>query len=87
MDTTVVDKALLNEAVNKLFGQRLELSSTEGRAIAQAVIRWLSTVAARVRSRGWSSGICGRQSGAGTGFLRLVRFPVPTFIPPNSPSS
>jgi hypothetical protein len=33
-------------------------------------------------------GICGGQSdGAGTGFLRVLRFPLPIFIPPNSPSS
>jgi hypothetical protein len=38
------------------------------RAIAQAVSRWLPTAAARVRSRVWSSGICGAQSGAGAGF-------------------
>jgi hypothetical protein len=36
-----------------------------GRAIAQAVSRWLSTAAARIRSRVWSSGICGGQSGTG----------------------
>jgi hypothetical protein len=53
-----------------------------GRAIAQAVSRWLPTAAARVRARVWSSGICG----AGSGFLRVLRFPLP-FIPPNSPSS
>jgi hypothetical protein len=35
-----------------------------GRAIAQVVSRWLPTAAARVRSRVWSSGICGGQSGA-----------------------
>jgi hypothetical protein len=34
----------------------------------------------------WSSGICGGQSGAGAGFLRVLRFPLP-FIPPNFPSS
>jgi hypothetical protein len=58
-----------------------------GRTIAQAVSRWLPTVAARVRARVWSSGICGGQSGAGAGFLRVLRFPLPIFIPPNSPSS
>jgi hypothetical protein len=57
-----------------------------GRAIAEAVIRWLPTAAARVQSRVWSSGICGGQSGAGAGFLRVLRFPL-SFIPPNSPSS
>jgi hypothetical protein len=57
-----------------------------GRAIAEAVSRWLPTAAARLQSRVWSSGICGRQSGAGASFLRVLRFPLP-FIPPNSPSS
>jgi hypothetical protein len=59
----------------------------KGRPIAQAVSRWLPTAAARVRARIWSSGICGGQSGAGAGFLREFRFPLPIFIPPNSPSS
>jgi hypothetical protein len=58
-----------------------------GRSIAQAVSRWLPTAAARVLARVWSSGICGGQSGAGAGFLRVLRFPLPIFIPPNSPSS
>jgi hypothetical protein len=61
-----------------------------GRAIAQAVSRWLPTAAARVRARVWSSGICGGQSGAGTVFLRVLRFPLPIFIlsiAPQSPSS
>jgi hypothetical protein len=39
-----------------------------GRAIAHAVSCWLPTAAARVRSRVWSSGICGGQSGAEAGF-------------------
>jgi hypothetical protein len=38
----------------------------EGRAIG--VSRWLPTAAARVRTRVWSSGICGGQSGAGGRF-------------------
>jgi hypothetical protein len=59
----------------------------EGRAIAQAVSRWLPIAAARVRARVWSSGICGGQSGVGGGFFRVLRFPLPIFIPPNSPSS
>jgi hypothetical protein len=56
-----------------------------GRAIAQAVSRWLPTAAARVRAWVWSCGICGGQSGAGAGFLRVLRFPLPIFIPSNSP--
>jgi hypothetical protein len=57
------------------------------RAIAQVVSRWISTAAARVRFRVWSSGIYGRQSGAGAGFLRVLRFPLPIFIPPIAPQS
>jgi hypothetical protein len=51
------------------------------------VSRWHPTAAARVPTRVWSSGICGGESGAGAGFLRVLRFPLPIFIPPNSPSS
>jgi hypothetical protein len=51
-----------------------------GKAIAEAVSRWLPTAAARVQSRVWSSGICGEKIGAGAGFLRVLRFPLP-FIP------
>jgi hypothetical protein len=58
-----------------------------GRAIAQAVSRWLSTAADQVRARVWSYGICGGQSGAGAGFLRVFRFPLPTFIAPTAPQS
>jgi hypothetical protein len=57
------------------------------RAIAQAVSRWLPTAAARVRVRDWSCGICGGQSGAGAGFLPVLRFPLPNFIPPTAPQS
>jgi hypothetical protein len=58
-----------------------------GRAIGQAVSRWLPTAAARVRVRVWSCGICGGQSGAGVGFHRVLRFPLPIFIPPVGPQS
>jgi hypothetical protein len=59
----------------------------KGRAIVQAVSRWLPIAAARVRSRVWSIGICGGQSGTGAGFLRVLRFPLPIFIPPIAPQS
>jgi hypothetical protein len=57
-----------------------------GLSTAKAVSRWLPTAAARVRAWAWSSGICGGQIGAGAGFLRVRRFPLPIFIPQNSPS-
>jgi hypothetical protein len=60
---------------------------TVGRAVAQAVSFWLPTAAARVRARVWSSGIYGGQSCAEAGFLRILRFPLPIFIPTNSLSS
>jgi hypothetical protein len=61
--------------------------SPKGRAIAQTVSRWLPTTAAWVRARVWSCGICGGQSGAGAGFLRVLRFPPSIFIPPIAPQS
>jgi hypothetical protein len=42
-----------------------------GRFVAQAVSRWLSTAAARVRVRA-ACGVCGGQSGTGAGFLLLL---------------
>jgi hypothetical protein len=56
------------------------LENCLGRAIAEAVSRWLPSAAARVQSWVWSNGICGGQSGAGAGFLQVLRFPLP-FIP------
>jgi hypothetical protein len=57
------------------------------RAIAQAVSRWLPTAAARVRTPVWLFGVCGGQGGAGAGFLRVLLFPLPIFIPSISPQS
>jgi hypothetical protein len=58
-----------------------------GRAIAEAVSRWLPTAAARVRAGVWSSGICGGQIGVGAGFLQVLRFPLSKpFILPTSSS-
>jgi hypothetical protein len=61
------------------------LTEKMGRAVAQAVRRWLPTAAARVRVRA-ACGVCGAQSGTGAGFLRVLQFPLP-IIPPISPSS
>jgi hypothetical protein len=44
------------------------LSNNRGRAVAQAVSRWLPTAAARVRVRA-ACGVCGGQSGTGAGLL------------------
>jgi hypothetical protein len=64
-----------------------ELGLYWGRATAQAVSRWIPIAAARVRSRVCSSGICGGQSGAAAGFLRVLLLPLPIFIPPIAPQS
>jgi hypothetical protein len=65
--------------------KKTALTATEGRAVAQAISRWLPTAAASVRVRA-ACGVCGGQSGTGAGFLRVLRFPLP-IIPPISPSS
>jgi hypothetical protein len=75
---------MLHKAL-KINSLRSVLRGTTGRAIAQAVSRWLSTAAARVRSQIRACGICGGQSGTGAGFLRVLRFPLPILIPPTAP--
>jgi hypothetical protein len=67
------------------IGRRVTQRSN--RTIAQAVSRWLPTAAARVRSHVKSCRICGGQSRAGAGFLRVLRFPLPILIPPIAPQS
>ena len=54
----------------------------KGRAMAEAASRRPLTAEARVRSRVGPCGICGGQSGTGTGFLRVLRFFPVIFIPP-----
>jgi hypothetical protein len=70
-----------------LWALRTKVRLPVGRAIAQADSRCLPTTAARIRARIWSCGICGRQSGAGAGFLRVLRFPLPIFILQIAPQS
>jgi hypothetical protein len=66
-------------------GFKAQVRRVIGRAVDQAVSRWLPTAVALVRVRA-ACGVCGGQSGIGAGFLRVLRFPLP-LIPPNSPSS
>jgi hypothetical protein len=49
------------------------------------VSRRLPTTAARVRAQVRSCWICGRQSGTGACFLRVLWFPLPILIPPTAP--
>jgi hypothetical protein len=56
-----------------------------GRAVVQAVSRWLPTAEARVRVRE-ACGVCCGQSGIGAGFVLVLRFPLP-IVPSISPSS
>jgi hypothetical protein len=58
-----------------------------GGSIAQAVSRWLPTVAARVRAQVKSCRICGRLSGIEAGFLRVLWFSLPILIPLTAPQS
>jgi hypothetical protein len=62
-------------------------SPEPGRATAQAVSRRFPTVAARVRARVRSYGICGGQIRTGAGFLRVLRFPLTIVITPIAPQS
>jgi hypothetical protein len=64
----------------------LVLTVSSGRAVAQAVSRWLPTMMTRVRIRAPCE-VCDGQSGTGAGFLRVLWFPLPIIIPPISPSS
>jgi hypothetical protein len=61
-----------------------------GRGIAQAVNRWdrwFPTTAVRVRALVRTCWIYVGQSGTGAGFLRVLWFPLPIFIPPIAPQS
>jgi hypothetical protein len=57
-----------------------------GRAVTQAVSRWLPTAAARVRVRA-ACGFCGGQSSTGQVFSRVLRFPLQLLISPTAQHS
>jgi hypothetical protein len=63
------------------------LVSAQGRAAAQAVSRWLPTAPARVRALVRSCRIFGGQSSISAGFIPVLRFPLPIFIPPTAPQT
>jgi hypothetical protein len=63
----------------------LEVNVKKRPCRSSAVRRWFPTAAARVRVRA-ACGVCGGHSGTGSGFLRVLRFPLP-IIPPISPLS
>jgi hypothetical protein len=74
-------------SVNSNFGQSwrkvtnsLDDDHLLGRDIAQAVSRWLPTAAVRGSRPGRHVEFCGGQSGVGTGFFRVLRFPLPNLF-------
>jgi hypothetical protein len=67
-ETSGVSAGILTRVITQQI-----LMGTEGRAIAQAVSRWLPTGQGSRPFR--SCGICGGQSGTGAGFLQVLRFP------------
>jgi hypothetical protein len=83
----VVKIRVMSEYKSSLKRQILCMVPTCGRAIAQAISRWLLTAAAQVRARVKSYGICDEQSGTGVGFLQVLRFPPPIFIPQTASQS
>jgi hypothetical protein len=76
-----------------LARQFVQAASRPSCTITSVVAGWyrylepFPTTVARVRVQVWSCGIWGGQSGARAGFLRVLRFPLPIFIPPISPQS
>jgi hypothetical protein len=52
------------------------ISPTSGGRLV-GIVRWLPTAAVRGSRPGRHVGFCGGQSGAGVGFFRVLRFPLP----------
>jgi hypothetical protein len=67
-----------------LTSVHITYTGPQGRAIAQAVSRWLPTAAARVRTRFWQMGFLVDKVALGEFFLQVLRLPLPIFIPSNS---
>jgi hypothetical protein len=61
-----------------------ELRVENGRAMAQAVSHRPLTAATRVRARAFRCGICGVQSGTGTGFSPIYSVSPVSIVPPPS---
>jgi hypothetical protein len=77
-----------NETVHQLFVDFKKTYDSVGREVLYSMVnRRLPTSAAHVRARVRSCGIYGGESGTGADFLRVLRFPLPTFIPPIAPQS
>jgi hypothetical protein len=84
-------------AVYRTSGQLVFLSGSPAVMLVLVMLtaarcRWLvpypslgDCVLSLLLARVWSCGICGGQSGDGADFLRVLRFPLPIFIPPVAP--
>jgi hypothetical protein len=65
-----------------VFEDIVQVDKVFGRGMAQAVSSRSPTAEARVRSRVSPCGICGGQSGTGTGFPGVLQFFPVKVIPP-----
>jgi hypothetical protein len=84
----IIPTLWLTRGINVLCSNpQLLLPYTKGGTTAQTAGRQLPTMATRVRVQVRSCGICGGLSDTGTGFLRVLRFPLPIFNPPTAPHS
>jgi hypothetical protein len=72
-------------ANNRTYNDVKVTAKRWGRPIAQAVSRRLPTAAVRVQTRVGKWDFVMDKSGAGVGFLRELRFPLPIYIPSCSP--
>jgi hypothetical protein len=70
---------------------RVEYFTIQNWKIRDFAVLWkwlqLPTAATGFRSQVRSCGICGEQNGTEAGFLRVLRFALPNFIPPSAPYS